>query len=187
MNVRIVLAITALLAIIATSSWFLYRDDIRQALRPSPSNLPDFQLDGFTYTEHDAQGRVQYVLKGRHLDHYPANDRYLIDTVHIDAYSQGQPLWKADAKRAVLSGEDKTVLLQGKTRVTYRSEPGAAPITLDSADVLLQTRTDVASSQSPTRVRYPQGTLQSEGGFTIDGKTRILTMQGSVRGEVKHD
>lgn len=187
MNVRIVLAITALLAIIATSSWFLYRDDIRQALKPQADNLPDYQLDGFSYTENDAQGRPQYILKGEHMDHYPADDRYVIDTVHIDNYSEGRLLWLADARQAIIYGPSKTILLKGETVVTYHGDAKTQAMVLHSSDVTIHTDSNTASSTDPTRVDYSGGHMSSQKGFTIDGKTRILTMQGSVSGEVQHD
>jgi LPS export ABC transporter protein LptC len=187
MNVRIVLAIVTLLAIFATSSWFLYRDDIRQALRPQPSNLPDYQLDGFTYTENDAQGRLQYLLKGRHMDHYPVDDRYVLDDVRIDNYSEGQLLWKADAPAAIIYGPSKTILLKGKTVITYYGDQDKPPMVLHSSDITIHTEDNTASSEAPTRVDYEGGKVSSQKGFTIEGKTRILTMQGSVSGEVQHD
>lgn len=187
MNIRIILAITALLAIIATSSWFLYRDDIRQALRPQADNLPDYQLDGFSYTGNDEQGRPQYVIHGEHMDHYPRDDRYVIDTVHIDNYSEGRLLWVADARAAIIYGPSKTILLQGKTVVTYHGDDENRPMVLNSSDITIHTDSNTASSDTPTRVDYDGGHVSSQKGFTIDGKTRILTMQGSVSGEVLND
>jgi len=187
MNIRIVLVITTLLAIIATSSWFLYRDDIRQALRPQANNQPDYQLDGFTYTENDPMGRPQYVLKGEHMDHFPIGDRYVIDTVHIDNYSEGRLLWLADAKQAIINGPSKTILLKGETLVRYHGDADTRPMVLHSSDVTIHTDSNIASSDAPTRVDYSGGHMSSQKGFTIDGKTRILTMQGSVSGEVLHD
>jgi lipopolysaccharide export system protein LptC len=187
MNVRIILAITVLLAIVATSSWFLYRDDIRQALRPQADNLPDYQLDEFTYTSNDTDGRPQYTVKGEHMDHFPQGDRYIIDTVHIDSYSEGSLLWLADAKQAIIYGPSKTILLKDRTVVTYYGDGDSQPMVLVSSDVTVHTDTNTAHSDSPTKVTYTEGHISSEKGFTIDGKTRILTMQGGVFGEMQHD
>lgn len=187
MNIRLILGITALLAIVGTSSWFLYRDDIRQALRPQMDNLPDYEVDEFTYTSNDEDGRPQYTLKGAHLEHFPDTRRYVIDTVHINAYSDGRLLWLADAKQAIVFDTTKTILLKGETVVTYHGDGASTPMVLVSSDVTIHTDNNTAESSAPTQVTYTEGQITSQKGFTIDGKTRILTMQGGVSGEVQHD
>jgi LPS export ABC transporter protein LptC len=187
MNIRFILGITALLAIVGISSWFLYRDDIRQALRPQTDQLPDYQLDDFSYTSNDTDGRPQYTIKGVHMDHFPDSDRYVIDTVHIDNYSEGRLLWLADAKQAIIYGPSKTILLKGETVVTYYGDATTQPMVLVSSDVTVHTDSNSAYSDAPTKVTYTEGHISSQKGFTIDGKTRILTMQGGVSGEMQHD
>ncbi|MBD3669390.1 MAG: LPS export ABC transporter periplasmic protein LptC [Gammaproteobacteria bacterium] len=187
MNVRIILAITALLVIVGISSWFLYREDIRQALAPQDRDRPDYRLDDFSYTTHDKKGRQKYTLKGKHMEHYPDGERFLIDEVIILAYDDAQLLWKTEAKQAVVYEPERRILLKGETVVHYYSQDDKEPIVLVSSDVTIHTDDSTADSSQPTRVTYTQGVVTSKDGFRIDGETRHLVMQGDVRGEIAHD
>lgn len=187
MNIRLALAIIALLAVVAVSSWFLYREDIRQVLAPPPSDLPDYQLDDFTYQSNDKQGQPKYTLKGGHMEHYPDSERYVIDGVEIKTYSGDRLLWRTEAKQAIIHDPTRTIFLKGETLVYYYSEVGKEPTVLVSSDVTVYTDDNTAESSQPTRVTYTQGTVTSKNGFRIDGESRNLTMLGDVSGEIKHD
>ncbi|MDH5183598.1 MAG: LPS export ABC transporter periplasmic protein LptC [Gammaproteobacteria bacterium] len=187
MKPRLILAIILLLAIVAVSSWFLYKDDIKQAISPQPLETPDYTLDNFVFNSFTPQGQLDYRIQGVYLEHLPDSEWFHINELNFSAQRANELSWEASAKRAKLTETTHILDLSGDIRVVYYREEKSEPVHMRTEAMTIYAKREYAESKQPTFIDFTNGNFKSHGGFKIDGKARTLKMFGGVKGEMEHD
>lgn len=187
MKPRLILAIILLLAVVAVSSWFLYKDDIKQAMRPNPLQTPDYTLDNFVFNSFTPLGKLDYRIQGVYLEHLPNSELFNINELNYSALNGNDLSWEASAERATLHEARHILKLSGKVQILYHSGSESRPVRMSTEAMTIYAKRNYAENRSPTFIDFSSGSFKSRGGFQIDGKARSLKMFGGVSGEVEHE
>ncbi|HYR26727.1 MAG TPA: LPS export ABC transporter periplasmic protein LptC, partial [Aquabacterium sp.] len=106
-------------AALAGVTWWLVQsasEDTGPASAAKVSSAPDYELQQARIVRVDAQGRLEAVLDGQRIRHYPATDQLHVDTLALSARdAQGQGL-QATAHEGVADQRAEVVTLQGDVR-----------------------------------------------------------------------
>lgn len=181
------LAVILLLAIVALSSWFLYKDDIKRAIIPDALQTPDYILDHFEFSSYTPLGQLDYRVKGVYMEHLPDSRLFHINDLSFNALRDNKLAWEASAKRAKLEEDTHIMNLSGDIRITYYAEDEASPVHLRTEAMTIYAKRDYAKNRHPTLITFASGSIKSRGGIEIDGKARTLKMFGGISGEIEHE
>lgn len=187
MKPRLFFATISLIAIVAVSSWFLYKDDIKQAINPHTLQTPDYTLDNFVFNSFTPQGQLDYRIQGVYLEHLPERELFHINALNFSALNENELSWEASAKRATLQETTHILDLSGDIRIVYHNEKKASSIRMRTQAMRIYAKRDYAENESPTFFDFDSGSFESRGGFKLDSKARTLKMFGGVSGDIEHD
>ena len=187
MKPRLVLTLAVLVAAVAFSSWFLYKDEIKHAIQPEDSHIPDYTLDNFVYDSYTPQGKLDYRILGVYMEHLPEGDNFHVTGLNYSAYHHGKVDWTAEAETAKLQGKTQILDLKSKVKISYFSSKEKQPILMQTEAMTIHTKRNYAENKHATYFLFSGGNFQSKGGFQLDGKKRTLKMFGGVSGEIRHE
>lgn len=187
MKPRFILAIILLLAAVSISSWFLYRDDIRQAISPDALQTPDYTLDNFAFKSYTQQGLLDYRIEGVYLEHFPDSSIFRIKQLSFHALEDKRLSWEASANNARLHEITQVLDLSGLVQLLYYAEDEPKPVRMRTESMTIYAKRNYAESSRPSYFTFSRGTFESAGGFKIDGEAHSLKMFGGVKGEIEHE
>lgn len=177
-------------AALAGFTWWLVQSSPKEggAARPAAaSSTPDFELSSARVARFDASGRIEAVLDGDAMRHYPDTDRLQIDKLTLSARDEtGQGL-QAASNQGEADRKAEIVTLTGGARVVAlpAAEPGtglrAGPATFTGEGLRIDTRTRVVSSSDPVLLEQ-QGSQVRAQTMRYDDRTGITELAGRVRG-----
>lgn len=176
---------------LAGFTWWLVQSSPKEggASRPAlASSTPDFVLDKARVARFDAQGRIEAVLDGDTMRHYPDSDRLQIDKPALSARDEkGQGL-RAISALGEADRKAEVVTLSGGAHVTAfpASEPGtglrAAPAHFTGEGLRIDTRTRVVTSDHPVLLQQEGSEVRAQT-MRYDDRTGIADLSGRVRGQ----
>lgn len=176
---------------LAGFTWWLVQSSPKEggATRPAmSSSSPDFELDKARVARFNAQGRIEAVLDGAQMRHYPDTDRLQIDQLVLSARDDKGTGLKATSQVGEADHKAELVTLRGGARVT--AMPAAAtqggslrnqPVHFLGESLRIDTRTRVVSSSDPVRL-FQQGSEVRAQTLRYDDHTGITDLGGRVHG-----
>lgn len=142
---------------------------------------PDYFAENFTYSKLDASGRVEYVIEGRKLTHYPVDKNSVIDKPVVRNFSPNRPPTTLQAERATVNGDRTEVRLMENVILERAQVRGDQALTVTSEYMLVLPEKDIVTSDQ--RVDIRSGGIQLSGtGMLANNATRQLTLEKSVSG-----
>ena len=156
------------------------------------SSNPDYVLNEAHIARFDAKGRLQAVIDGRSIRHYPVQDELQIDQLVLSARNEkGQGL-HAVARQGVATGQAEVVTILGGAKVvaTPASAPRVAgkpvqgPIRLSGEVFKVDTRQHVLTADRPITLEHESGEIHAQA-MRHDQRTGITELQGRVTGHYK--
>lgn len=144
------------------------------------SHTPDYYLDNFSATAFDANGQPLHVLRARHMVHYMDDDTTSLTEPHYEQHGAAGPMVRVQARRGAVSGNGDHVHFLDDVRLSREADNGGA---LELRTAYLHVIPDAQQMQTnkPLEVRLGESTLSASGMYA-DGKRRIMTFTGRVRG-----
>lgn len=177
---------------LAGFTWWLIQatpKDAGPAQAKKLSSKPDYELSQATVARFDAEGRLQAVIDGRSIRHYPIDDELRIDNMVLSARdAKGQGL-HAVAQQGSANGRAERVEIRGGAKVvaTPASSPvvgGKAlrgPVRLSGELFQVDTRHHVLVSEQPVMMAHESGQIHAEA-LRYDQSTGITELKGRVTG-----
>lgn len=177
---------------LAGFTWWLIQASPKDVAKPRPARVPsqaDYQLNKATIARFDSQGRLQAVIDGEAMSHYPVNDELRIDRMVLSARDlKGQGL-HASAREGYANGLAKEVVIQGGAKAIATPAPGQAksggvkqgPVRLMGERFHINTETQVLTSEQPVTMVHSAGEIRAQG-LKYDQTRGVTELKGRVVG-----
>lgn len=176
---------------LAGFTWWLIQASPKEVAQPRPARVPsqaDYQLSKATIARFDSVGRLQAVIDGESMSHYPVNDELRIDRMVLSARDlKGQGL-HASAREGFASGLAKEVVIRGGARAVATPAQGKpasgikqGPVRLTGEMFHINTETHVLTSSQPVTLVHSAGEIRAQG-MRYDQTKGVTELKGRVVG-----
>lgn len=175
---------------LAGFTWWLVQSSPKDGAGQRPalaSSSPDFELDKARVARFTAQGRIEAVLDGAQMRHYPDTDRLQIDQLVLSARDDKGMGLKASSQMGEADHKAELVTLSGGARVTAlpAADQGVGlrnrPVHFVGEGLRIDTRSRVVSSSQPVLLQQ-QGSEVRAQTLHYDDHTGITDLGGRVHG-----
>ncbi|MGQ9725272.1 MAG: LPS export ABC transporter periplasmic protein LptC [Tepidimonas sp.] len=154
---------------------------------PLASGQPDYRLERFTLRRYDADGRLDSILSGEVLEHYPANATLLVRQAELERIEHAEGT-RLRARAGELRTDDARAVyhLSGDVRLVREAwPPGKRASTtprliLEGQALTWHTQRRVLESDQPVRLVRGADTLSADR-LRYDERNGIADLQGRVR------
>ncbi len=177
----LVLALGSLLA--AISFWALEvaqrgDDEVRpQTLRTEP----DYFIEDFSYTRLAPNGKAQYLITGKKLVHYPADDSSVIERPTVRSFSAKSSPMTLQAQRAKITKQQRELHLYDDVRLERPQVRGVESMVVESSYMLALPDQDLVKTDRPVVIRVGESRLTGTG-MVADNTKHQLSLQSKVTG-----
>lgn len=184
-------------ASLAGFSWWLVQSSPHDSGPSAPrraSSAPDYELHSARVVRVDPQGRLEAVLDGQVMRHYPDTDRLQIDQVVLTARdAKGQGL-RAIAQQGEADQRAEVVTLRGGAQVVA-TPPLAAdgdkavagsglrggPVRFTGEGLRIDTLGRTVTSEQPVRISQDHSQIDAQS-LRYTEQTGVTELGGRVRG-----
>lgn len=177
---------------LAGFTWWLIQASPKDEGPPRPTRVsthPDYELSEATVARFDPQGRLQAVVDGQSIRHYPVEDELRIDAMVLSARDEKGQALHAVAREGQANGRAEVVVIKGGAKVvaTPASSPivgGKAlrgPVRLNGEVFRVDTQAHVLTSDQPVTLQHESGEVRGDQ-LRYEQLTGITELQGRVRG-----
>ena len=170
--------------VLAASSFWLLEISNRSSDKTTAQSQraePDYFAERFTYSKLDARGRVEYVIEGQKITHYPVDKHSEIEKPVMRNFSPNRPPTTLHAERATVNRDRTEVRLMNNVILERAQVRGDQALTVTSEYMLVLPEKDIVTTDR--RVDIRSGGMQLSGtGMVANNATRQLTLEHSVSG-----
>lgn len=151
-----------------------------------PGKQPDYVIHNFHAVDLDEQGRLRYELSAEKLVHFaqPARARLVNPDMVFhrreDADLPDDP-WELTAESGMVRGEGDELVLDGNVRVARTLPDAGQNMTLETAQLVVYGKREVATTSHPVVMRSALGELSGTG-MELDMRNGRLELLANVRG-----
>lgn len=179
-------------ALLAGFSWWLVQSSPQEGGAPSAKaapSAPDYELQNARVARVDASGRLQAVIDGQAMRHYPDQDRLQIDQLVLSARGdKGQGL-HAVSRQGEANGLNHLVTLSGGAQVVATPAPDAVggsglrsgPVRFNGEGMQVDTEQRVVTSEQPVTLTQGHSQVHAQA-MRHDDTTGITELKGRVKG-----
>ncbi|MDH5387099.1 MAG: LPS export ABC transporter periplasmic protein LptC [Gammaproteobacteria bacterium] len=147
-------------------------------LEISEPHYIDVFIRDFTITAMDENGKPAYTLKAELLEHYNDSEYAVIDKPVIQL-SQGEHHWLISANSGEIDDDNQNIILRGSVVLQQKDKP--QPIRLETEQLEIDTRQQIAKSMRTVSIIQQQFHLQSKG-MILNNATGKLELLNNVEG-----
>ncbi len=146
----------------------------------------DYYMAEFSTRKFDANGRLEYIVHGETLAHYPVDDRSEIVAPRIELH-RPDAIWQIQSRSGRFDTDPNLFSLEGDV-VVNRQREGADPITIKTSSLTVATDTNIVNTDQIVEIVAPTWRLQATGlSSAIDDGMLALHSQVSGRYEVPNE
>lgn len=172
---------------LAGFTWWLVQSSPQEDGPPRAARLssaPDYELHQARVARFDATGRLEAVVDGKVMRHFPEPDRLLIDQVLLlGRDEQGQGL-RATARQGEADQSAEVVTLRGGAQVVATPAVGkpGGPVRFLGETLSVDTRERVVSSRQPVTLSQDGNVVRGQS-MRHDERTGVTVLGGRVTGQ----
>ena len=171
-----------LLAALAVVTFWLDRVVQPPADPAQPSAAePDYIVNGLFATRMDPQGRVKDTLRAQKMTHYPENDTTLLAEPTLVTYGEGRAPVTVSARHARMSENGENVYFEDDVRVVRAPDRTRSELVVETSFLHVIPEANIAKTDKPVTIREA-GTVVTATGLELNSETRVLNLEGRVRG-----
>lgn len=172
----------AVISLLAAGTFWLNRaTQIGDSRDGRQRHDPDYVVDHFTIRRFDDTGRLQHLLVGERMLHYPDNDSTEVVAPRV-TYFRTPPV-RVTSNKAWLDKDGKHITLDGNVLVIREGQNGGPPTEI-STSVLYATPDDsFAHTDAPVVIAQGQSVLRGTGMETNDN-SQISILHGRASGTI---
>ena len=174
-------------AALAGFTWWLVQSSPQDEGPPRAavvSSAPDYELQEARVARFDATGRLEAVVDGKVMQHYPVPDRLMIDEVLLlGRDEQGQGL-RATARQGEADQTAEVVTLRGGALVVATPASGTpgGPVRFQGESLSVDTRERIVSSKQPVTLSQDGNVVRGQS-MRHDERTGVTVLGGRVTGQ----
>ncbi|MGE5452026.1 MAG: LPS export ABC transporter periplasmic protein LptC [Acidobacteriota bacterium] len=177
---------------LAAFTWWLIQaspKDAGPARASRVSTRPDYELNEATVARFDPQGRLQAVVDGQAIRHYPVEDELQIDAMVLSARDEKGQALHAVAREGQANGRAEVLVIRGGAKVVATPASSAVvggravrgPVRLSGEVFKVDSRAHVLTSDQPVTVQHESGEVRADR-LRYEQVTGITELEGRVRG-----
>lgn len=172
---------------LAGFTWWLVQSspqDEGPARAAQASSAPDYELKQARVARFDATGRLQAVVDGLVMHHYPQPDRLLIDQVRLlGRDEEGQGL-RATAEQGEVDQVAEVVTLRGSAQVVATPPSGTpgGPVRFEGEALSVDMRERIVSSALPVTLSQDDNVVRGQS-MRHDERAGVTVLGGRVTGQ----
>ena len=178
------LVLLGAVALLAAGSFWLVQLSQQSAVNTTSQSArtePDYFVENFTYSKVDASGRVEYVIEGVKMTHYPADKHSVIDKPLVRNFSSARPPTTVRAETAHINGDHTELKLIDNVILERAQTRGDEPLTVTSDYMLVLPKKDIVTTDRHVNIRV--GSMRMSGtGMLANNATRQLNLESRVNG-----
>ncbi len=180
---------------LAGFTWWLVQSSPKErgpARPPVQSTAPDYELFGARVARFDGGGRIEAIIDGRAMRHYPSTETLLIEQVEVSARNERGEGLHAQAREGLADQRQEVVSLRGQARVeawpvggrSGLSAQGAAsaPVRFESESLRIDTGRRLVSSDTAVTLTQAHNVLHAQS-MRHDERTGVTVLGGRVTGQ----
>ena len=149
------------------------------------SNEPDYYVENFSYVKVAATGSAEYVITGRRMEHYPADNSNTIAQPFVKSYSVGRPPMTLRAQRAKTNADQSELHLYEQVRMDRPEARGTDNLSVESEYMLVLPNIDVVKSDQRVVMKLGNSTLIGTG-LLADNARQQMTLESRVSAAYPH-
>lgn len=174
---------------LAGFSWWLVQSTPKDAVQPRPARVStqaDYELFGATIAHFDGEGRLQAVIDGEAIRHFPVNDELKIDRMVLSARGlTGQGI-HAVANAGYANQLTNEVVISGGAKIVATPPPDQkvqkqGPVRLTGEVFQINTKSHVLASDKPVTVLSDFAQIDAQG-IRYDQILGVTELKGRVVG-----
>ena len=142
---------------------------------------PDYFIEDFSYTRMAPNGKAQYLISGKKLTHYPADDSSVVEQPSVRSYSDNRNAMTLQARRARITRGQRELHLYDDVRLERPQARGSEPLLIESEYMLALPDNDLVKTDREVVIRLGSSTLVGTG-MVADNARHQLTLQRKVSG-----
>ena len=142
---------------------------------------PDYFVEDFSYTRLAPNGKAQYLITGKRLVHYPADDSSEIELPAVRSFTAQSSPMTLRAERAKITKDQREIHLHDKVRLERPQVRGSDPLIVESDYMLALPDDDLVKTNRPVVIHVGESKLVGTG-MVADNVKRQLTLQSKVTG-----
>jgi lipopolysaccharide export system protein LptC len=148
-------------------------------------NEPDYYVENFSYVKVATSGSAEYVIKGKRMEHHPADDSSTIEQPFVKSYSVGRPPMTLHARRAKTNADHSELHLYEQVRMDRPEARGTENLSVESEYMLVLPKTDLIKSDQRVVMKLGDSTLIGTG-LLADNARHQMTLQSRVSAAYPH-
>lgn len=150
--------------------------------RPTTARTdPDYFVEDFSYTRLAPNGKAQYLITGRKLVHYPADDSSVIERPTVRSFSAKSSPMTLRAQRATITKQQRELHLYDEVRLERPQTRASDSLVVESDYMLALPDSDLVKTHRPVVIHVGESRLAGTG-MVADNAKRQLTLQSRVTG-----
>lgn len=151
------------------------------ATRDASRNEPDYIVDGLSAVRMDHEGRVQHTLRAQKMTHFPDTDTTLLVEPRLVTYAEDRLPITVTSRHARVSGNGENVYFEDGVRVVRAPAGPRGELVLETSFLHVIPDAKIAKTDRPVVIRDAGGAVTAAG-LELNSETRILNLQGRVKG-----
>lgn len=172
------LSIIIIAALIFWGSKIWEKTQVASTLQDIDPHYINLFIRDFTITAMTENGQPGYTLKAKRLEQYNDSEYAVIDEPVIEL-KKGDEQWQISATTGEIDDANQRLFLYGNVVLQQQNKP--QPIRLETEQLEIDTRQQIASSVHTVTIIQQQFHLQSEG-MLLNNASGQLELLNSVRG-----
>lgn len=173
MNRRTVIAITAIAAVAAASSWLSKKSREPGAPTAEIPAAPDYFTRDFVAITTGPDGTPQRELKADRMVHLPESDVLELTSPRLTLYEEGSSRWELSARQGQVEEGGDRVRLQGEVRLQQHHP---RPMELATDSLQIYPAREYAETAAPVVVTAPEGRIDAVGMQANMASRRIILL-----------
>ena len=142
---------------------------------------PDYFIEDFSYTRLAPNGKAQYLITGKKLVHYPADDTSVIEHPAVRSFSAKSSPMTLRAQRATITKQQRELHFYDDVRLERPQTRSADSLVVESDYMLALPDDDLVKTDRPVVIRVGESRLAGTG-MVADNAKHQVTLQSKVTG-----
>ena len=178
---RYLLVLLLVLVITIFTRWLL--TSVEEPAEPGTQNIrhdPDYFISNFTATIYDPQGKPNYHLIAKHLEHFPDDDTIEISSLQLEYTDSSNQAWIALSDRGTADKNLEVLRMTNNVKVVRNTHDPNKIMTLHANDLEFDFLKRIALTDSEVKIVGKNSTIESTG-MHIDFDAGIITFNARAR------
>ena len=164
-----------------TFNWSRSLDDTGQQTTGEIRHEPDYFLTNFEATVYEDDGKLSYIIKGSHLNHFPDDNTMSLEQPRLHYLYEEEKKWLAQSKQGTIFANKSKITLTGQVVITNTHIQGKNSLTIQTSELHIFIDEKYASTTKEVTILGDSSTINAKG-MKIDFDTGELFLLSESKG-----